>query len=217
MTKNTQVIDFSMRKQPVQQRSKALVAALLDATARLLVTIGYIAITTNKVAEKAGVGIGSLYEYFPNKESLVAALIERNSMEIVKEIQLGMERALQKPHEEALRFWLEKMVDALDERRDEVRVVIFEVPFLRQMPLLETMPKTLMNVAFSAHKRANDRVQFTYPKAAVYHLTSMVSAAIINMVVHPPKHIPREILLDELAELILRAMEGASLGNPRVS
>ena len=44
-------------------------------------------------------------------------------MEIVKEIQLGMERALQKPHEEALRFWLEKMVDALDERRDEVRVV----------------------------------------------------------------------------------------------
>jgi len=84
VTKNTQVIDFSMRKQPVQQRSKALVTALLDATARLLVTIGYIAITTNKVAEKAGVGIGSLYEYFPNKESLVAALIERNSMEIVK-------------------------------------------------------------------------------------------------------------------------------------
>ena len=206
MVKNTQVIDFAMRKQPVQQRSKALVAALLDATARLLVTIGYTPITTNKVAEKAGVGIGSLYEYFPNKESLVAALIERDSLEIVGKIQLSMELALEKPHEEALRFWLEKMVDALDERRDEVKVVIFEVPFLRQMPLLETMRKMLMNVTFAAHQRADERVHFTYPKAALYHLTSMVSAAIINMVVHPPQHLSREVLLDELTELILRAM-----------
>ena len=197
-----------MRKQPVQQRSKALVAALLDATARLLVTMGYTPITTNKVAEMAGVGIGSLYEYFPNKESLVAALIERNSLEALQKIQLSMELALQMPHEAALRFWLEKMVDALDERRDEVRVIIFEVPFLREMPLMKTMPKTLMNVTFSAHQRANDRVQFTYPKAALYHLTTMVSAAIINMVVHPPQHISREVLLDELTELILRAMAG---------
>ena len=212
MAKNTQLIDFTMRKLPTQQRSKALVAALLDATARLLVTIGYTPITTNKVAEKAGVGIGSLYEYFPNKESLVAALIERNALEIVEEIQLSMEQALEKPHEEALRFWLEKMVDALDERRDEVKVVIFEVPFLRQMPLLETMPKTLMSVALSAHQRANERVKFRYPKAAIYHLTSMVSAAIINMVVHPPRNIARKVLLDELAELILRAMDGTSGG-----
>ena len=197
-----------MRKQPVQQRSKVLVTALLDATARLLVTIGYTPITTNKVAEKAGVGIGSLYEYFPNKESLVAALIERNSLETLQKIKQSMELALQMPHEAALRFWLEKMVDALDERRDEVRVIIFEVPFLREMPLMKTMPKTLMNVTFSAHQRANDRVQFTYPKAALYHLTTMVSAAIINMVVHPPQHISREVLLDELTELILRAMAG---------
>lgn len=53
------------------------VTALLDATARVLVRRGYAACTTNLVAEVAGVGIGSLYEYFPNKEALVAALAER--------------------------------------------------------------------------------------------------------------------------------------------
>jgi len=207
--KSSQVIDFAMRKQPVQARSKALVESLLDATARLLVTSGYTPITTNKVAETAGVGIGSLYEYFPNKESLVAALIERNAKDIIQKITVSMEKSLQMEQEKALRFWLESMVDALEERRDEVRVVITEVPFLQKMPLIQSAQQVLLNLALTAHQKANKRVVFTYPKAAVFHLTTMVSAAIINMVIHPPQHIPRAQLLDELAELILRTMDHA--------
>ena len=207
--KITQVIDFTMRKQPVQARSKALVESLLDATARLLVTSGYTPITTNKVAETAGVGIGSLYEYFPNKESLVAALIERNARDIIKKITVSMEVSLQMSHEKALRFWLESMVEALEERRDEVRVVITEVPFLQKMPLIQSTQQVLMNVALTAHQKANKQVEFTHPKAAVFHLTTMVSAAIINMVIHAPQNIPRAELLDELSELILRTMESS--------
>jgi len=101
------------------------------------------------------------------------------------------------------------MVDALEERRDEVRVVITEVPFLQKMPLIQSAQQVLLNLALTAHQKANKRVVFTYPKAAVFHLTTMVSAAIINMVIHPPQHIPRAQLLDELAELILRTMDHA--------
>jgi AcrR family transcriptional regulator len=67
------------RKRPRQARSRALVDAILDATARVLVRDGYAALTTNAVAALAGVSIGSLYQYFPNKDALVLALRERHS------------------------------------------------------------------------------------------------------------------------------------------
>lgn len=68
---------FLPRKTPVQRRSKAMVEAILDASARVLVEVGYDHSTTNVIAERAGVGIGSLYEYFPGKEAIFAALMRR--------------------------------------------------------------------------------------------------------------------------------------------
>ena len=67
----------AVRKDPIQDRSRQLVQSLLDATADILVRQGYERLTTNRVAEAAGVSVGSLYQYFPNKQALVAALIQR--------------------------------------------------------------------------------------------------------------------------------------------
>lgn len=67
------------RKQPRQARSQALVDAILTATARVLVRDGYDRCSTNRVATAAGVSVGSLYQYFPSKEALVAALLERHT------------------------------------------------------------------------------------------------------------------------------------------
>jgi AcrR family transcriptional regulator len=61
----------------VQRRSRETVAAILDAAARVLEEHGYAAGTTNRIAERAGVSIGSLYEYFPSKDAIVVALAER--------------------------------------------------------------------------------------------------------------------------------------------
>lgn len=66
------------RKRPRQQRAAATWAAILDAAAQLFQAHGYIATTTNRVAERAGVSIGSLYQYFPNKDALLLALAERH-------------------------------------------------------------------------------------------------------------------------------------------
>ena len=66
------------RKSPTQSRSKITVEAILQATTHILLTEGAQNLTTNHVAERAGVSIGSLYQYFPNKEALIAALIEQH-------------------------------------------------------------------------------------------------------------------------------------------
>jgi len=65
---------ISSRKQPKQARSNELVAAILEAAAQVLAKEGAHRFTTARVAEKAGVSIGSLYQYFPNKAAILFRL-----------------------------------------------------------------------------------------------------------------------------------------------
>lgn len=68
----------STRREPKQQRARQTVDAVLDAVPRVLAKYGALALTTNRVAEVAGVSIGSLYQYFPNKEAIYTALHDRH-------------------------------------------------------------------------------------------------------------------------------------------
>lgn len=65
-----------MLKIPVQKRSRETVSSIIESCARLLVTEPYNAITTDRIAELAGVSIGSLYQFFANKEAIVAAVVD---------------------------------------------------------------------------------------------------------------------------------------------
>lgn len=66
-TAMTRKSTLSPRKRPRQERSRRTVEAILDAAARVFETVGPNAATTNAIAERAGVSVGSLYQYFPNK------------------------------------------------------------------------------------------------------------------------------------------------------
>ena len=64
------------RKTPIQSRAKVTSEAILEAAEIIVLKDGYEKATTNYIAERAGVSIGSLYQYFPNKDSILSALIE---------------------------------------------------------------------------------------------------------------------------------------------
>ncbi|WP_122586334.1 TetR/AcrR family transcriptional regulator [Pseudomonas viridiflava] len=66
------------RKTPAQARSRATVDAIIQATTYILTKVGWDALTTNAIAERAGVNIGSLYQFFPNKEAIIAELQRRH-------------------------------------------------------------------------------------------------------------------------------------------
>ncbi len=67
-----------LKKQAKQDRSRATVDAILEAASRILVTAGYDKTSTTRIARRAGVSVGSLYQYFPGKEAIVAELIDRH-------------------------------------------------------------------------------------------------------------------------------------------
>jgi AcrR family transcriptional regulator len=74
----TATISSSPRKTPVQSRSRERVERILDAAAHVFAEVGYEATTTEAIAERAGASIGSLYQFFPNKQSLFDAVAKRH-------------------------------------------------------------------------------------------------------------------------------------------
>jgi AcrR family transcriptional regulator len=72
----------SPRRRPRQARAQATVDAIIKATARVLIEEGYDRASTNRIAQAAGVSIGSLYQYFPSKEALVASLVENQQQKM---------------------------------------------------------------------------------------------------------------------------------------
>lgn len=99
--------DNPLKRQPKQERSKQIVDAVLVGATRVLSTMGLKESTTNKIAEVAGVGIGSLYDYFPNKESIVTALIDRRTQSVAQ----SFTALLLKGPEISLEAKIEEIVD----------------------------------------------------------------------------------------------------------
>lgn len=78
---------FRPRKTPIQARSAVTVEAILEATLQVLIEVGPERLTTTRVAERAGVAVGSLYQYFPNKQSLLSTVLDRHLTAVVEVVE----------------------------------------------------------------------------------------------------------------------------------
>ncbi len=118
---------LSPRKRPRQQRAQDTVDAILGGAAQVLKRHGYAAGTTNRIAERAGVSIGSLYEYFPNKDAILVALVERHLDEGMERVHASLDRAVTTPSQlrQLLNDFVSAMV-ALHGRSPQLHRVLFE-------------------------------------------------------------------------------------------
>jgi AcrR family transcriptional regulator len=82
-------IALEPRKSPVQARSTASVDAILQATIQVLLNVGKERLTTTNVALRAGVSVGTLYQYFPNKSALLQAVLRRHLAEVAEAVELA--------------------------------------------------------------------------------------------------------------------------------
>jgi len=81
-------VPLEPRKTPIQARSTASVNAILDATIQVLLKLGKERLTTTSVALRAGVSVGTLYQYFPNKSALLQAALKRHLDEVTNAVEL---------------------------------------------------------------------------------------------------------------------------------
>jgi AcrR family transcriptional regulator len=96
-------LEPGQRRHPKQLRSRLMVGTILEAARQLFAENGFETTTTNQIAERAGVGIGSLYQYFPNKDSLILEVQKTHHDEVLTVIKSAMERTRNLPFREAIR------------------------------------------------------------------------------------------------------------------
>ena len=88
---------LNTRKTPIQARSEATVAAIQEAAIQVLLADGLARLTTTRVAERAGVSVGTLYQYFPNKEALLFAILQRHFEEMAEALERICETSVRRP------------------------------------------------------------------------------------------------------------------------
>lgn len=194
------------KKVPRQARSRTTYDSMLDAAARLLEQRGYAALTTNHVAEAAGVAIGSLYEYFPSKEVIVAEVVRRTMAEVASEVGESFRHAVDQHFEHGLAAWITTSFQAIQRRAKLMRVLWMDVPFLWELNEIQALPLLLLGIARQGLPDATSPWLLKDPEAATYLLTVMVRAAIVEGVVARPSHLSLAQVQTSLTDLLQQVL-----------
>jgi AcrR family transcriptional regulator len=120
---STSLNELKPRKAPRQARSAATVAAIFDATIQVLVADGARRLTTTRVAARAGVSVGTMYQYFPHRNSLIYAVIERYLGEVADQVERACLRNSGRPIEEAVDALVTSYIHAKSAHADRARAL----------------------------------------------------------------------------------------------
>lgn len=191
----------SPRKQPRQDRSVATVNAILDATARVLVEEGYERATTNRIAAVAGVSVGSLYQYYPNKDALLAALVDRHEEEMLAQLARMAAELESAKLEDAVAAYVRAMLEAhsVDPKLHEV--LTRSVDITRALAL-QSRAEAIVRAYLERH-RSRLRKDLSLETAAFLLVTS-VEAITHVAVIDRPKVLKDEGFAREVTQLVVR-------------
>jgi AcrR family transcriptional regulator len=193
------------RKLASQERSRATVDALAEATARILVKEGFDKASTNRIAEVAGVSVGSLYQYFPSKEALVAAVVERHQQEIMQTVRSELADISTQPVKKAIRALVAVAVKAHRVDPKLHRVLAEQIPRVGELEKLETFNRENFTLFRTYLERHQDELRVDDLDLASFICVTSIEALTHNAVLHYSKMLSdegMEVLIDEAARLV---------------
>ena len=192
------------RKRPRQQRSKATVDTILEATTRVLKKQGFDGLSTNAVAAQAGVSIGSLYQYFPNKEALVAKLIDRHMEDMNAAIFAELTRVAVMPIAQAARAVVELTIRAHSVDPDLHRVLTEQVPRIGKLARLRELDEICHRMVAGLLAARKDELAIADPDLAAFILVSTIEAVIHRAALLYPARLRDPRLVDETTLVVTR-------------
>jgi AcrR family transcriptional regulator len=197
------------RKQPRQARSRLTLAAILTAAAQVFERRGYAGGTTDAIAERAGVSVGSLYQYFPNKDAILVALMERHVEEGTALLTGLAQEVRGKPL--PIDVLLHRFVDAMIElhnREPHLHRVLFE-----NAPLPGSMRHDLERLENAFVEEVggllSDHPGLTLhdPVLAATMLVRAVDGLIHGFILRPPPELDADTFADEVVCMLSRYLE----------
>lgn len=210
-------IPTTPRKSASQKRSQATVEALLDATARVLTKEGYDRASTNRIAATAGVSVGSLYQYFPNKEALVAALVARHNLEMLQLLRHALKEVASLDLATAIRELVGAAVDAHLVDSALHRIFAEQVPRMGQLAKIEALQgETFLLVKAYLEQRRHE-ISVRDLDSATSICVTTVEALTHEFVINKPNTLDgdRDRFIDEVTRLIVGYLRPGRPAKPR--
>lgn len=198
-------IDAGPRRSPVPRRSRNTVAAILDAAARIFAKHGYARGTTNRIAERAGVSIGSLYEYFPSKDAILIALTEAHIAEAQGMLRETTGELAREPRdlEGTVRAIVTTTV-ALHEAAPDLHRVFFEQalrsPRIRS---LEAAAERRAIAWWERYLRAQREIPVRDPALAATMVFQTIETMTHKVVIHGDGSTPMDRYVEEIVALVV--------------
>jgi AcrR family transcriptional regulator len=175
------------RKLPVQARSKHTMDVIFEATIQVLLVGGVNKLTTTKVADRAGVSVGTLYQYFPNKNALLGALLELHLLEVVEAI----EASSVKFRGAKLDLLARELVDAylnVKFQRPDMSVALYSVAVaIEAIEIVQAMTKRTQIAVNSALESVPDRKFAELDMVTIVFTTSLMGPVQAFLLAKPPR------------------------------
>lgn len=203
------------RKHASQARSRATVDALIEATARILVKEGFDKASTNRIAEVAGVSVGSLYQYYPGKEALVVAVIERHNRELMQVVRGALAEVAAQPIEKAVRRLVAAAIDAhrVDPRLH--RVLAEQLPRTGRLENVETFNREAYALFKGYLEGRRDELRVVDVGLAAFVCVTSIEALTHTAVLHRSDMLGDEAvgtLVDEATRLVVGYLQVGAFG-----
>jgi AcrR family transcriptional regulator len=198
------------RKHASQERSRATVDALIEATARILVKEGFDKASTNRIAEEAGVSVGSLYQYYPSKEALVAAVIDRHNQELMQVVRVALAEVAALPVEQAVRKIVAVAIDAHRIDPKLHRVLAEQIPRTGRLEKVEAFNRGYYAFFRDYLEGHRDELRALDLGLAAFVCVTSIEALTHTAVLHRPEMLSDkavETLVDEATRLVIRYLK----------
>ena len=195
------------RKRPMQERSKATVEVILEAAARVLVEEGFARASTNRIARVAGVSIGSLYQYFPNKQALVRALLERHLEEASASVPEVLRSAGNPGLREVIRAAVHWHLDAHAREPALHQVLTTYAPSVLGAHEVRAFERFHQSAVRARFERLRHQLRPKNLEIAAFLVATCMESLTHAAVLHHPELLDHPEFADEMADLLLRYLE----------
>ncbi len=197
---------WSTRRAPSQDRAHATVGVILEAAAQIFSELGYAAGTTNRIAERAGVSVGSFYQYFPNKDAVLVALVERHVAAGTRSVESLLDAAAVAPDdlESLLRAFVSAMVALHSQEPDLHRVLFEEAPHPPELHecVLQTEERLAHSWLSILQQLGDARVRDA--DTAAHLIVQLTEALTHRFVLHGLHDLSTDVFVEEVVTLLKR-------------
>lgn len=164
-----------------------MVDALLEASARILVRDGYPALSTNRVAEEAGVSVGSLYQYYPNKEALLVALMQRWAEGIMTEFVALRADLVGASLEPAIARVVEQVLSGSRRDAELSRALLEQVPLIGAREAWDQLNRRFAELMVSWLERHVEEIEVDDLALAAHVLVTSIDSLCNQAILYRPE------------------------------